>query len=81
MIFIVSEVAKPIIYADTKGQIKTSPDDKLEHFVKVDWIKTVPLRQAIKEKGFFGNQNTVAAPKTPKWNHTIDRLKQRFEVS
>lgn len=32
------------------------------------------------EVGFFGNQNTVARPKTHKWNHTIEQLKQRFGV-
>lgn len=71
----------PIAEAPTKGHIHIGPEDKQEHFVKVDWIKTVSLGQAIKEKGFFGNQNSVAAPKTQKWNHTIDRLKQRFGVS
>ena len=46
----------------------------------VNWIKTVPLNEAIKEKGFFGNQNSVAAPKAPKWDHTVQRLKQRFGI-
>ena len=45
----------------------------------VDWIKTLPLDQAIKEKGFFG-QNSVAKPKAKRWIHTIERLKKRFEV-
>jgi hypothetical protein len=49
--------------------------------VKVEWIKTVPLEDAIKEKGFFGNQNSVARPKAKKWAHTIERLKKRFEIS
>ena len=50
------------------------PEDELEHYVRVDWIKTVPLVHAIREKGFFGNQNTVARPRTSKWPHTIERL-------
>ena len=56
------------------------PEEKWEYYVRVDWIKTVPLEQAIKEKGFFGNQNSVARPKARKWVHTIERLKQRFDV-
>jgi hypothetical protein len=47
-----------------------------EYFVPVEWAETVPLERAINELGLFGNQNTVCAPKTPKWRHTVDRLKQ-----
>ncbi|MEY2726814.1 MAG: hypothetical protein RLZZ458_2681, partial [Planctomycetota bacterium] len=54
--------------------------DELEYFVKVDWIKTLSINDAIKEKGFFGNQNSVAKPKARKWIHTIERLKKRFEI-
>lgn len=48
--------------------------------VGVRWVKTVPVAEAIHEKGFFGNQNTVCKPRTPRWQHTIDRLKQRFGI-
>ncbi|MGN6544273.1 MAG: endonuclease NucS domain-containing protein [Aureliella sp.] len=58
----------------------TVPSEEQEHFVKVNWIKTVPLDAAIKEKGFFGNQNSVAKPKAKKWIHTIERLKKRFSI-
>jgi hypothetical protein len=51
-----------------------------ECLVRVRWIKTVPLSEAISERGFFGNQNTVARPTTLKWNFTIDRLRKRFEI-
>ena len=54
--------------------------EKAEYLVPVKWIKTVPENQAIKEKGFFGNQNTVARPRTPKWDHTVERLKKRFGI-
>jgi hypothetical protein len=37
-----------------------------EHLVRIRWIRTLPLAKAISEKGFFGNQNTVARPTTPK---------------
>jgi hypothetical protein len=57
-------------------------DDMMaEHVVGVKWLKTVPLGQAIRETGFFGNQNTVARPKASKWRHTVERLKQRFGVT
>ena len=56
------------------------PEDELEYYVRVDWIKAVPLEQAIKEKGFFGNQNIIAKPTTKKWTHTIERLKMHFNV-
>jgi hypothetical protein len=61
--------------------IKTANDpDLAEYFVPIKWIKTVPLLNAIKEVGLFGNQNSVCQPITPKWNHTVERLKQLFEI-
>lgn len=51
-----------------------------EHLVGVRWIRTVPRNQAIKEKGLFGNQNTVARPRDPKWAYTVERLRERFGV-
>ncbi len=55
-------------------------EDKAEYLVKVKWLKTVDLKNVIKEKGFFGNQNTVCKPVTKKWQHTVERLKKRFGV-
>ena len=54
--------------------------DKTEYFVPVEWIKTVPINKSISENGFFGNQNTVCAPTTPKWRHTVDRLKAIWNI-
>lgn len=54
--------------------------EKAEHLVRVEWIKTVPLKDAVKEKGFFGNQNSAAKPRAKNWAFTVDRLKQRFGV-
>lgn len=51
-----------------------------EHLVGVRWIKTVPANGARRERGFFGNQNTVARPRDPKWNYTVERLKKHFEL-
>ncbi len=56
------------------------PEDQLEYYVRVDWLKTVPLDEAAREKGFFGNQNSAAKPKSKKWGHTVERLKQRWGI-
>lgn len=55
--------------------------DKAEHMVRVEWLKTVPMSEAVKEKGFFGNQNSAAKPRAKKWAHTVERLKTRFGIS
>jgi len=54
--------------------------DMTDYLVRVDWLKTVDPNQAIHEKGFFGNQNSVARPRSPKWDHTVERLKMRFGI-
>lgn len=56
-------------------------EEKTEYFVPVEWLVTKPANEAVSEVGFFGNQNTVARPKTHKWNHTVEQLKQRFGVN
>ena len=53
--------------------------EKAEYFVRVGWIDTVPDSKAINEVGLFGNQNTVCQPSTPKWRHTVERLKTYFK--
>jgi hypothetical protein len=50
-----------------------------EYFVRVNWLDTVPVNKAVNEVGLFGNQNTVCEPTTPKWRHTIERLKTYFK--
>ncbi|WP_199555098.1 endonuclease NucS domain-containing protein [Sandaracinobacteroides hominis] len=51
---------------------------RMEYFVPVRWIHSVPLDQAVNEIGLFGNQNTVCKPTTPKWRTTVERLKERW---
>ena len=51
-----------------------------EHYVGVEWTKAVDLQQAVKERGFFGNQNTVAQPRSSKWDFTVERLKSLWGV-
>ncbi len=64
----------------TAPQLRDGADDpnKAEHFVRVEWLDTVSEGSAINEVGLFGNQNTVCQPTTPKWRHTVERLKQYF---
>lgn len=69
----------PVKMAEAKKSV--DDPDKAEYLVHIKWLKTVPVRNAVKERGFFGNQNTVARPTTEKWNHTIERLKLRFGLS
>lgn len=52
--------------------------DKSEYFVRVQWLDTLPESKAVNEVGLFGNQNTVCQPSTPKWRHTVERLKTYF---
>lgn len=64
-------------YADI---YRASADDPemAEYFVRVRWLDSRPAKEAFKEVGLFGNQNTVCQPSTPKWRHTVDRLKTVF---
>jgi len=70
----ISELVKDIPSPD-------KPSDQLEYYVPVQWIKTVQLSQAVSELGFFGNQNSAARPRAQKWNHTVERLKQRWGIT
>ena len=51
-----------------------------KYVVKVRWHKTVPASQAVRETGFFGNQNTVCRSQTDKWNFTVKRLKEIWHI-
>ncbi len=55
-------------------------EDAAEYFVPVTWITSVPKNKAVNEVGLFGNQNSVAQPRTPKWNHTVKRLKEVWKI-
>lgn len=75
-----SEVGpRPLTEASEAPKIAEGIDDeRAEWVVGVNWTRALTLDQAIREKGLFGNQNTVAKPTVPKWDHTIDRLTKRF---
>lgn len=54
-------------------------DDELaEYFVRVEWLDTVPVADAIWEVGFFANQNSVGRPRAEEWRYTVEKLKGRF---
>ena len=79
--FTVYSNGSPVAIADIEVEAPDALDEANgEHFVRVDWIKTVDLQEAVKERGFFGNQNTVAQPRSPKWHFTVERLKALWDV-
>ncbi len=53
-------------------------DDTREYAVLIDWLETVPITEAVRQVGFFGNQNSVCRPRASKWNHTVNILKSRW---
>lgn len=64
-------------YSELYQQNANDPD-KSEYFVPVKWLETRDEQEAVSEVGFFGNQNTVCKPTTPKWRHTVEKLKRYF---
>lgn len=55
-------------------------DDVREFMVGIEWIHTVPLEDAVRQVGFFGNQNSVCRPRVAKWTHTVNSLKTLWKV-
>ena len=74
-------VETPVLEAATRATYHAQYADdseQCEYFVAVEWLQTLPLSQAVREVGLFGNQNTICRPSTPKWRWTIERLKAVF---
>nr|WP_306800376.1 DDE-type integrase/transposase/recombinase [Endozoicomonas sp. YOMI1] len=72
-----------LLELNTPGDYSSLPDrddDTAEYLVPVEWKYTVQADQAFRETGLFGNQNTVCRPLTPKWRHTVERLKQVWKM-
>ena len=59
---------------------RSTEPESAEYLVPVRWLHTVSKHQAFSEVGLFGNQNTVCKPTTPKWSHTIQRLKSAWDI-
>jgi len=70
--------ALEVLEAATRFREFADDPDKVEYFVGVDWLDTVPEEKAVNEVGLFGNRNTVCQPVAPKWRHTVERLKAQF---
>lgn len=56
-------------------------EDDADYFVRVQWLKAFDEKDAVSEVGLFGNQNSVARPRTPKWEHTVRRLKEIWKLA
>ncbi|MBA3431385.1 MAG: hypothetical protein H0U16_07880 [Actinobacteria bacterium] len=77
----VDGVKKPILEAPLKTESMGANADNpelSEYLVRIEWLKTVPVEEAYRETGFFGNQNTAC-----RFRHrpTLEKLYQRFDVS
>lgn len=70
--------ALEVLQADYHRELVDDPE-RCEYFVSVEWLYSLPLNEAVKEIGLFGNQNTICRPTTPKWRWTVERLKERFK--
>lgn len=75
---------KTLLELETFGTydlLPESSDDEAEYLVPVQWLHAVETKDAFTETGLFGNQNTVCKPRASKWLHTVERLKQVWELS
>ncbi len=55
-------------------------EEKAEYLVRVKWLRSFPIKQAVSELGFFGNQNSVCKPRSSKWLFTVDTLKKKWDI-
>lgn len=59
---------------------ESSDDDLREFMVGIKWLHTVSIEDAVRQVGFFGNQNSVCRPRVAKWAHTVNVLKSRWKI-
>lgn len=90
----VTETAKPVteFLVEVDGVRKTllevpfqapnlsryTQPDTMEFAVRVEWQKTLPREQAIREKGLFANQNSACKLRNA---FTLERLSERFQLT
>jgi hypothetical protein len=72
------QLAIDVVKHGEKYRATADDPEHAEYFVRVKWLDTVDRYKAFNELGLFGNQNTVCQPTTPKWRHTVERLKAVF---
>lgn len=71
--------ALEVLQTATRLRQQADDPEKTEYVVPIKWLQTVyDMSDAFNEVGLFGNQNTVCQPTTPKWRHTVERLKTFF---
>jgi len=76
----VDGVEKSILEMDLEAPSMDENADNLElseYLVRVEWIMTLPVEQAIWEKGMYANQNSVTKLRN---KFTLERLTERFEL-
>jgi hypothetical protein len=72
--------AQPLLQCDliATDMDKNADDPEYsEHVVGVDWIKTLPRGEAVRERGLFANQMTACRLRDP---HTLERLTEIFDL-
>ncbi len=62
--------------AENPGRYADDPEMS-EYLVRVEWIKALPREEAYREKGLFGNQNTVTKLRN---RFTLEKLIQHFAL-
>lgn len=72
------QLAMDVVQHGGKYKATANDPEKTEQFVRVKWLDAVDANKAFSEVGLFGNQNTVCQPTTPKWRHSVERLKTVF---
>lgn len=63
--------------APDMGQDSDDPE-RSEYLVKVDWISTKPVEEAVWEKGMFANQNSACKLRN---KFTVERLTEKFGLN
>ena len=82
VIFEINGIEKPFYELENlKGNYHQGiTGDRAEHLVKIKWKYMVPISDAVRESGFFGNQHIICTPTNSKWMHTINRLKKLWSI-
>ena len=75
--FVVKSNGTQRLLSEIEADLQVQED---EHVVAVQWRKAVDAKDAIRGRGLFGNQNTVAQPRDPKWTFTVEFLKQAWGI-
>jgi anion-transporting ArsA/GET3 family ATPase len=78
--FEIDGVLTDFLDLDLDGDYIWDTKEEEEYVVKISWEYVVDMKQAVREIGFFGNQNTVCSPTSEKWEFTIKRLKSLWGI-